>query len=253
MVHNFTLVHDDIMDHDDLRRGRQTLHKRWDESTAILAGDGLLVLAYLALSRVKIPNPQQVWKKFSLGILKVCEGQALDKAYEQSDHLTLDDYLEMIDKKTAALFAMASEVGAIIGGGRDDQVTAMKQYGATLGRAFQIQDDLLDIVADEGELGKTIGSDLKEGKKTFLIVHALGCPDEELVRRLEERLKSNPITAEDVLAVKKLLVQTGTLKAARDEIEGALTRARETLQPIPDNAAKQHLIELLEIVASRRS
>ena len=253
MVHNFTLVHDDIMDNDDLRRGRETVHKKWDANVAILSGDALLVLAYSALHRNPSDKLPEVLNDFSSGILRVCEGQTLDKEFEARDSVTLEEYFDMIDKKTAELFSVACHVGSILGGGSTEQVNAMKIYGKKVGRAFQIQDDLLDVISDEAVLGKDIGSDIEENKKTFLVVHALENADEEQKKKLYTILNKNNITADDVRNVIDIFGQTNTLTAARNIVDECLDDAKKALLSIPDNSAKHYLSELLDTIAKRNS
>jgi geranylgeranyl diphosphate synthase type II len=146
LLHTFTLVHDDIMDHDDLRRGRETVHKKWDESTAILAGDGLVTMAYKTLLKTKHDRLQDVLNLFTDGLLVLCEGQALDKEYETVSKISLEDYNRMIYKKTAKLIEVSCEMGVVLGNGSSAERDILRQFGINLGLAFQIQDDLLDII-----------------------------------------------------------------------------------------------------------
>ena len=145
LLHNFTLVHDDIMDQDDLRRGRQTVHKKWDEATAILAGDGLVALAYQYLLKTESDEIREICEIFTNGIIELCEGQALDKEFEDEFEIDLAQYISMIEKKTALLLMISLEIGAIIGGGSRSERKLLREFAKELGCAFQIQDDLLDI------------------------------------------------------------------------------------------------------------
>jgi len=162
LLHTFTLVHDDIMDHDDLRRGKQTVHKKWDEPTAILAGDGLVTLAYHKLLQTKHPEIQKILQIFTEGLLILCEGQAMDKDFESQETVALSKYIDMIDKKTARLISVSCEIGAILGNAGPTHQEILRKFGASLGRAFQIQDDLLDILYEESVTGKPLGSDVIE-------------------------------------------------------------------------------------------
>jgi len=253
LVHNFTLVHDDIMDNDDLRRGKETVHKKWDRNVAILSGDALLVLAYSMLHRRSHNRLAQVLDDFSRGILQVCEGQSLDKEFESRHDVTLAEYYDMIDKKTAELFSVACHVGSILGGGTVEQMAAMRIYGKKLGRAFQIQDDLLDVIAEENVLGKDIGSDLEANKKTFLVVHALQNANDGQKQQLQTILHKGKVTTDDVKAVIDLFKQTKTLDAARLEVDNCLQEAKKALLPLPDNSARLQLGELIDLVAGRNS
>lgn len=253
LVHNFTLVHDDIMDNDDLRRGKETVHKKWDRNVAILSGDALLVLAYSMLHRRAYPELPQVLDDFSRGILQVCEGQTLDKEFEARSAVSLEEYYDMIDKKTAELFSVACHVGSILGNGTEKQLAAMRIYGKKLGRAFQIQDDLLDVIAEEKVLGKDIGSDLEANKKTFLVVHALEKANEQQKKELQAILQKGQVNANDVKSVIELFKQTNTLAAARQEVDVCLREAKKALLPLADNSARQYLGELVDLVAGRNS
>ncbi len=253
LVHNFSLVHDDIMDRDDLRRGRPTVYKKWDESVAILAGDALLIEAYRALNTLPPNLLATASRHFSDSILDICEGQALDKEFESSDQIVTETYFEMIGKKTGRLFGLACEVGALLGAGEQDQQTALCLYGERLGFAFQIQDDLLDVTADEEVLGKDIGSDLQQGKKTFLFIHAWeqATPSD---RALLHSLKQNAaVTPAQIREVLDLFNRTGSLKAARQEIDLAMADARNALSTLPDSEARSWLMQMIETVATRNA
>lgn len=252
-VHNFTLVHDDIMDHDELRRGHPTVHKRWDENTAILAGDGLLVMAYLALGRIVSPKAPRVFHCFSQGIMEICEGQALDKEFEERQHVSLQEYFDMIDKKTARLFSVACEVGAILGAANEEQIAAMTEYGKMLGRAFQIQDDLLDVTAEQDVLGKDVGSDLEAHKKTFLMIYTQQCAGRNEIERLHTIINKKIILRSDIEAAIDIFTRCGTLDAAKEEINAALQKATIALGRHPESKAKKYLQHLLEIIEKRNS
>lgn len=173
ILHNFTLVHDDIMDNANTRRGKDTVHKKWDVNAAILVGDELIGLSYRSLLRSRTDNIAAVVQAFTDGVIEVCEGQALDKEFEESTDVTLDDYIIMIRKKTAELLKTSAIMGAIIGNADEAGINSISSYSENIGLAFQIQDDLLDVIADEGEFGKKIGGDILEKKKTYLYLRAL--------------------------------------------------------------------------------
>jgi geranylgeranyl diphosphate synthase type II len=168
IFHNFTLIHDDIMDQDDLRRGRETIHKKWGEGAAILVGDMLVGLAYEKMMECDSKYTKNILYLFNETYLKLCEGQALDKEFEERDLVSLNDYLDMISKKTAWLFKFSCQVGAILGGATSNQINLMRDFGNALGLGFQIQDDLLDFIGEQEALGKEVGSDLRMNKKTFV-------------------------------------------------------------------------------------
>lgn len=173
LLHNFTLVHDDIMDKADLRRSRETLHKKYGLNTAILAGDSLLSVAYELLLKDCNLNAKRALGAFTTGLIEVCEGQSLDTDFESRKSVSIDEYIVMITKKTAMMLKMCCELGAILVNGKPSYIKALSDYGLNLGIAFQIQDDLLDIMGDEAKFGKKVGGDLIEGKKTFLFLKAL--------------------------------------------------------------------------------
>ena len=174
MFHNFTLLHDDVMDNSDLRRGRPTVHKRWDTNTAILSGDTMLTLATQLISRVDDGVLRSVLDTFNDMAIKVYEGQRLDMDFENRDDVTVSDYVEMVKAKTGALLGAAAKIGALAAGANERDAEAMYTFGLNLGVAFQIQDDFLDVFGDATTFGKPIGGDINNQKKTFLLLSALG-------------------------------------------------------------------------------
>ncbi len=170
ILHNFTLVHDDIMDCDTIRRGRETVHKRWDESIAILAGDGMMALAYEQLLKTKSPHLERLVREMTKSVRIVCEGQTMDKDLEESSDFSLSLYLEMIRRKTAELIRVSSVCGAIIADADELQIQSAAIYAENIGVAFQIMDDLLEVRSDVNKMGKSLGSDLSAGKKTYPMI-----------------------------------------------------------------------------------
>ena len=225
MLHNFTLVHDDIMDNADKRRGRLTLHKKYDHNTAILAGDSLLSIAYEYLLKDCNGNAKEVISSFTHGLIEVCEGQSLDTDFELRKNVSLSEYILMIKKKTAAMAEMCCRIGALLGGGTKAQVSALGNYGLNLGIAFQIQDDLLDISADEKKFGKTIGGDLVEGKKTFLFLEALEKSSGEDRKKLLRVVERKGIRKNQVSAYKMIYEKLGVLEDARSSIRAYTQKA----------------------------
>ncbi len=251
LVHNFTLVHDDIMDHDELRHGRETVYKKWEESTAILAGDALLVQAFHALADVKAALLPRVLARFTAGILEVCEGQALDKEFELEASVTLDEYYGMIAKKTGRLFSLACEIGGLLGHGTEQQVLGLAEYGACLGRAFQIQDDVLDLVSEKATLGKDIGSDIRENKKTFLMAYLFQYGAQEQQQQIRRLAEKNELSREELQQAVDVFTAAGALSAAETEIKRCITLAQTALQPIENEEAKNPLILMLTTLAKR--
>ncbi len=250
ILHNFTLVHDDIMDNDDLRRSRQTVHKKWDEATAILAGDGLVALAYHYLLKSKTAHIKEIAEIFTAGIIDLCEGQALDKEFEHQLDVDLDQYMLMIEKKTARLLMISSDIGAIIGGATAGQRKILSEFSRHLGCAFQIQDDLLDI---ETTSGKTFGSDIKQKKMTILLVHVLNKADPQIKDQLINIIYKPEINNEDILTVRNLFDASGTLKFARQEVNSRIKDAQKVLNQLEPSEPRDDLNRLLNWILERKS
>ena len=173
LFHNFSLVHDDIMDKAPLRRGKPTVHSAHGESTALLGGDVMMVVAYDYINKVNAKYIKDVIRLFNQTAKEVCEGQQLDMDFEKLDLVSMDDYLHMISQKTSVLLAASLQLGAIVGGASDNNQQHIYSFGKNLGIAFQIQDDYLDAFGDPEKFGKQVGGDIKSNKKTFLMIHAL--------------------------------------------------------------------------------
>ena len=251
ILHNFTLVHDDIMDHAGSRRGRTTVHVKWDANVAILVGDELLALAYRALLQTKSPNIQKIAKIFTEGVVEVCEGQAYDKEVETRPIVQVKDYILMIEKKTAKMVAVAAEIGALVGNGSPAKIVALRRYGEHVGRAFQIQDDLLDIVGEEKELGKAVGGDLIEGKKTFLLLEALRCArgrDKEMLHAVVRNKGGSP---DLIPEYRRIYFETGAIDAARRRIGEDIGKAKRELHRLPSTRARAMLEWFAEMLLHR--
>jgi len=238
MLHNFTLVHDDIMDNADKRRGRLTLHKKFDNNTAILVGDSLLSIAYKYLLKDCNGNAKQVIGAFTQGLIEVCEGQSLDTDFESRKNVSLSEYIGMIKKKTAAMAEMCCRIGSLLGGGTKSQVNALGSFGSNLGIAFQIQDDLLDISADEKKFGKTIGGDLVEGKKTFLFLEALEKSKGDDHKKLLKVIERKGIRRNQVSTYKKIYEKLGVLDDARKEIKFYTRKALKAINLLDEENKK---------------
>jgi geranylgeranyl diphosphate synthase, type II len=252
MLHNFTLVHDDIMDNADKRRGRLTLHKKYDHNTAILAGDSLLSVAYEYLLKDCNGSAKELISSFTHGLIEVCEGQSMDTDFESRKNVSLSEYITMIKKKTAAMAEMCCRIGALLGGGSKAQVNALGNYGLNLGIAFQIQDDLLDISADEKKFGKTIGGDLVEGKKTFLFLEALEKSKGEERTKLLQVIERKGIRRNQVLIYKQLYEKLGVLNDARDAIKHYTNKALKSLKLL-DEEKREIFIWLADSLINRTS
>src|SRR6185503_15996075 len=173
MFHNFTLIHDDIMDKAPLRRGQPTIHTKYNESTALLAGDVMMVKAYEYLNKISANSLHRVLAIFNRMAVDVCEGQQLDMDYEFIDNVSMKDYLQMIELKTSVALAASLKIGALLGGGGERNQNLLYEFGRKLGIAFQVQDDYLDAFGDGTKTGKQVGGDILANKKTFLLIHAM--------------------------------------------------------------------------------
>ncbi len=192
LFHNFSLIHDDIMDKAPVRRGLPTVHTRFGDSTALLAGDVMLVRSYEYLNKVKHPSFHQVLQLFNSTAAEVCEGQQLDMEFEKRDTVSFDEYLSMITLKTSVLLAASLQLGALLGGAGTGNQQHLYEFGKNLGIAFQVQDDFLDAFGDPATFGKQVGGDIISNKKTFLMIHALEVADECSKKMLQQLMIDNP-------------------------------------------------------------
>src|SRR4051812_31066957 len=191
LFHNFTLIHDDMMDKAPLRRGLPTVHTKYGDSTALLAGDVMLIVAYEYLNKISPVYLHRIIGIFNQTAKQVCEGQQLDMDFEKQDNVQPDDYMHMIELKTSVLLAASLEMGAILGGASAGNCNHMYEFGKNLGIAFQIQDDYLDAFGDPEKFGKDVGGDIRQNKKTFLLLHALQNATAEQQTELKQLMQSN--------------------------------------------------------------
>lgn len=204
LFHNFSLIHDDIMDKAPLRRGMPTVHAKFGESTALLAGDVMLVMCYEYLNKINEIHRKQILSLFNKTALEVSEGQQLDMDFEKLDSVSLDEYIRMIELKTSVLLGASLKLGAIIGGASEGNVNHLYEFGKNLGIAFQVQDDYLDAFGDPDKFGKQVGGDIIANKKTFLLIHTLDVAEEQLKHELLHLMQSNPPDkVQRVLAIMK--------------------------------------------------
>jgi len=251
ILHNFTLVHDDIMDNAGSRRGRKTVHTKWDTNIAILVGDELLALAYRELLKTTSPRMKEIAQLFTQGVVEVCEGQALDKEFESRKRVAVQDYLVMIQKKTGKLIAISAEIGGLVGSATKNELDALRTFGEFLGRAFQIQDDLLDIVGDERELGKQVGSDLQEGKKTFLLLEGLRLATGKDKTRLREVMLNGGVPRGRIKEFRKMYEKCGALESAREHIRCDTEHARAALARLRPGTSREMLSSLTDVLLHR--
>lgn len=255
MLHNFTLVHDDIMDNAETRRGEPTVHTKWNENVAILVGDQLIGLAYIYLLKTNSGNIKEITSAFTEGIIEVCEGQSFDKEYEERKDVTIDEYMMMIRKKTAKMLETSAAVGALIGGGDENFVNNVKEFALNTGLAFQIQDDLLDIVADEEKFGKKTGGDIVEGKKTYLLLKAIETArpgsDKELIRKIIDNSGLKDAGESEISNVREVYERSGAIDSARREIEKFTKLAENCLERLPENDGRKRLKWLSDMLMNR--
>jgi geranylgeranyl diphosphate synthase type II len=197
-------MHDDIMDNASLRRGIPTVHVKYNPSTALLAGDVMLIRAYEYINKVGANHLSKIFQLFNKTAKEVCEGQQLDMDFEKQEHVSLSDYIQMITLKTSVLLAASLEMGAILGGAGEGNCQHLYEFGKNLGIAFQIQDDYLDAFGDPEKFGKEVGGDIKQNKKTFLLLHALEVANADQKQQLEKLIQENPADkVEKVLEIYK--------------------------------------------------
>lgn len=251
VFHNFTLVHDDIMDNASTRRGNPTIHTRWDESTAILSGDYLMGLSYRLLAATPTGNQASMQDVYHRMVQLLCEGQALDKAFETRADVTVEEYIRMIDGKTAALLEAVFEIGGLVGGCGVDVQEKLQLLGRSVGRAFQIQDDLLDITASTAKWGKKIGGDLIEGKKTYLLLRALESGNEEARTFFEKIVVHSGLAEDKIPKAKQLLEENGILNDAKQAVLHHTSIARDCMQVLGDSEAAATIRWLLDAMQTR--
>ena len=255
LFHNFSLIHDDIMDQAPLRRGKATVHHKWDLNTGILSGDALLILAYRHFESYPPETFSALSKLFSQTAIEVCEGQQYDMDFEQRIEVSKQEYLKMIEHKTAVLVGAAMKMGAIVAGAELGQQNLIYEFGRCLGIAFQLQDDYLDAFGDPYVFGKQVGGDILSGKKTYLYLSAVEKGNAEQKERLLELYHTSEISPEDKVAeVKSLFKQTQGDKAIQQAIETFTKRAFDQLdQTIITQEAKTHLLAFGRELMSRKT
>ncbi|WP_345951877.1 polyprenyl synthetase family protein [Mucilaginibacter sp. PAMB04274] len=243
VFHNFTLVHDDIMDNAPLRRGKVTVHEKWNPNVAILSGDVMLVEAYKLIMQVEDSILRDVLKIFSNTAVGVCEGQQLDMNFEQVEHVAIEAYLNMIKLKTAVLLGGALKIGALIGGASKADADLLCTFGEQLGTAFQLQDDILDVYGDPEKFGKQVGGDIISNKKTYLLIKALELAGSNEIEELNHWINRDDFdAAEKVKAVTNIYNQLNIRMYAEQAMQDFANKAFEALDQISlSNDRKQYL------------
>ena len=254
VFHNFSLIHDDIMDDAPLRRGNETVHEKWDINTGILSGDAMLILAYQYFEKYEPTVFRDLAKLFSKTALEVCEGQQWDVDFETRDDVSIPDYLKMIEYKTAVLVAAAMKMGAIIAETSEENANLIYDFGLNLGLAFQLQDDYLDAFGNPETFGKQVGGDIIENKKTYLYLKANEFASKEQAEQLAHLFSIHPEdNSEKINSVKELFLATGAAFETKKAIQEFTLKAFETLQKISiDNEKKEMLKSFGENLMGRK-
>jgi geranylgeranyl diphosphate synthase type II len=244
IFHNFSLIHDDIMDDAPLRRGKATVHEKWDINTGILSGDAMLIMAYQLFEYYEANTFQELAKLFSKTALQVCEGQQYDMDFENRDDVSVADYLKMIEFKTAVLVGAAMKMGAIVAGASNKDQDHIYEFGRLLGIAFQLQDDYLDAFGDPKTFGKQVGGDIIENKKTFLFLKALEFSNDDDQLQLQHLFGINPSDATDKIETAKQIFQSsGSADATRKEIENYTKQAFSVLDELSIPEDKKEMLK----------
>ncbi len=255
MVHNFTLIHDDIADKSELRRGKPCLHHKYGLGIAINAGDGLFAAAYEVLcAAVSKSGKEGVGPLLAGAITRVCEGQAMDIGWvhQKRWNLTEEDYFSMIRRKTGALLSVSCEVGGMLGGGPKKQINALKEFGMNLGVSFQIHDDVLNLRGDVKKYGKEIGGDINEGKRTLPVVYTLTVctPDEK--KRLINILDKERNSKEEIANAIEIMERYGSVERAASLAEGLIEKGKSGLRPLKKSDSKDLLTSLADYTVERQ-
>ncbi|MFB6161748.1 MAG: geranylfarnesyl diphosphate synthase [Haloferacaceae archaeon] len=250
-IHTFTLAHDDIMDDDDLRRGEPAVHREYDLATAILAGDTLFAKGFEVMGRTGAAPERELeaLRRLAATCTRICEGQELDVEFEQATEVLPEEYMEMVELKTAVLYGAAASIPAVLLGADEETVTALHQYGVEAGTAFQIQDDVLDLTVPSDKLGKQRGSDLVEGKQTLITLHARQQgvdPDEIFVDGSVDEVDEAAIDA----AVERLR-EAGSIEFARERADELVASSKDRLEVLPDNEARSLLADVADYLVTR--
>lgn len=250
VFHNFTLVHDDIMDRSGTRRGQPAVHVKWDEGTAILAGDLMLGLSYELLTKPETVDVRALLDIYNRMVEQLCIGQRLDTHFETENEVSVDDYLGMIDGKTAALLSACFEIGAVVGGAPDSDVLALADAGRFTGRAFQIQDDVLDLTAESDDWGKPVGGDLLNGKRTYLTLRAIERASGS-EKRWFERILDGGITQEEVPEARDRMERLGVVDDAKGAVETYTEHAFDALSVLPEGTYADAVTAMLSRLQRR--
>jgi geranylgeranyl diphosphate synthase type II len=254
VFHNFTLLHDDIMDRSSLRRGRPTVHVKWDENTAILSGDAMMIYAYELACWADPEKLPQILPLLNRIFMGVCQGQQYDMDFEHRTDVTAGEYLHMIGLKTAVLMAGAMQAGALLGGADETSAQRLYDAGMLLGTAFQLQDDLLDTYGDAAVWGKNIGDDIADNKKTYLSIRALELADDGDREQLLVLIGSKTDDREEkIRAVRDIYARAGVKELTETRVEDYFRQAEQLIDAVPvEEIRKQPLREIARMLIGRK-
>lgn len=252
--HNYTLLHDDLMDHADLRRGHETVHKKWDANTAILSGDSMLVLAYDRIAHCDDKHLPKVLKLFTETALEIGEGQQYDMEFENRNDVEEAEYIEMIRLKTSVLLACALKIGAILADAPDEDADNLYKFGEQIGLAFQLQDDFLDVYGDTKVFGKEIGGDITSNKKTFMLINAFNHANDAQREQLEKWVSAKEFDRkEKVAAVTRLYDEIGIGRLAQDKIAYYFEQSKKYLDAVNvSDSRKEELAKYAQKMMKRQ-
>lgn len=253
IIHNFTLVHDDIMDRDTMRRGIKTVHVEFDEPTAINAGDALFARGFEILTTLDVKSEvlRTIFREVAEMVRYIGEGQQSDMDFEKRVDVTEEEYMKMIEQKTSLMFRMAARGGAMIADGTKEQVGALTEYGRLLGLGFQLWDDVLALTANQMKLGKSVGNDIRRGKRTLIIVHAFNNFTKKDKEKLLKILGKENATKEEVDEIIELLKEYGSIEYAKNTAHRFAANARAFLRVLKDSEHKKILLEMAEYAVRR--
>ena len=254
VFHNFTLLHDDVMDKADVRRGRATVHVKWNENTAILSGDQMLIEAYKLLAGVPTDKLSNVLQLFNKMATEICQGQQYDVDFESQEQVAVEEYLKMIRLKTSVLLATALQIGGYIAGANEEQQEALYQFGINVGLGFQIQDDILDVWGDPETFGKAVGGDISCNKKTFVYLEAMKRLGDEAIGNELQQWYSQVLedNTTKIAAVKEIFEQLDVRTACEKVVEDYTQKALALLNQLPQNAATEQLRQLANKLNTRK-
>lgn len=252
--HNYTLLHDDLMDNADMRRGMPTVHKKWDANTAILSGDSMLVMAYQRMAQCPQEKLKPVIELFTETALEIGEGQQYDIDFEKRDDVTEEEYIEMIRLKTSVLLACAMKIGAIMAGAPESDQENLYKFGEQIGLAFQLQDDLLDVYGDPKVFGKKIGGDITSNKKTYLLINAFNHADAAQRKELDKWISAKKFDRQEKIdAVTKIYDELGIREMCEQKIEYYFEQAKTYLDAVSvADEKKQELLEYSDRLMKRK-